>query len=367
MKNTFVKKRTIKYMLGVSSMLLGINVIVSCKKTIDAVPPEPVIINSIADFEMVKDSTDAFKYFFKNLSSKYKKVEWRFGDDTLTNEINPTHIYATTGNYKVSLRTISSTGAVSEKLVVLNIASDSVMKFTTERTGVPNQVKFGIASKSPVASILWTFNDIAPAVTSTELNPVRTYVPGAFNAVTAQITTTSGSVASLTTNNATTEGILQEITQSRADYTTSAENTLNTNENSPKLLDGNIDTKYTMGGKAGRLFDYPLIITLNYNTPQMVKSYCVGNSNDLPVRDPKAWRVEGSNDGVIWEILDTRTMTKNFYDQMTALGATTDAQRFKQLFFYSIAAPKAYTKYRWVITANFGDSAMQVNEFRLYK
>ncbi|MES2426329.1 MAG: PKD domain-containing protein [Bacteroidota bacterium] len=368
MKSSFIKTIAVKHLLKTGALLFCLATVVSCKKTPDAIPPaDPVTVNSISDFEFVQDPADAFKFSFKNLSTKYKRVEWRFGDDTLTTEINPTHIYTATGKFSVILRTISETGSASQKLVDINIKPDSVIRITTAKTGVPNQIKFGITTKSPVASVLWTFNDSKPAVTSTDLNPVRTYVPGAFNTVTVQITTTNGSVATLTTNNATTEGLMQEITAARDNYTTSAENILNTNENSPKLLDGNMETKYTMGGKDGRLFTYPLIITLNYSTPQAVKSYCIGSSNDNPPRDPKTWSVQGSNDGVTWETLDTRAMTKNFYDQMTALGAINDTQRYKQLFFYNIATPKAFTKYRWVINSNFGDAAMQVNEFKLYK
>lgn len=367
MKDLLTKTSAVKHLLKAGALLCCLATVVSCKKTADVVVVDPVTINSISDFEFVQDPTDVFKYTFKNLSSKYKKVEWRFGDDTLTTEINPTHIYSATGKFSVILRTFSETGGTSQKLIDINIKPDSVMKITTEKTGVPNQIRFGLTTKAPVASVLWTFNDTKPAVTSTDLHPVRTYVPGAFNTVTVQITTTMGSVATLTTNNATTEGLMQEITQARESYTTSADNVLNTAENSPKLLDGNIDTKYTMGGKDGRLFTYPLIITLNYATAQAVKSYCIGSSNDNPPRDPKTWSVQGSNDGVTWETLDTRAMTKNFYDQMTALGATNDTQRYKQLFFYNIANPKAFTKYRWVINSNFGDAAMQVNEFKLYK
>jgi PKD repeat protein len=364
MKTSFSKIVSIKQLAIAAAMLLGL---AACKKPLEDIITEPVVVFPISNFELVPDPTDPFKFTFKSLSSQFKKIEWRFGDDSVSTEVSPTHIFATTGKYQVDLKTTSSTGNTSRMFYDINIIPDSVTKITVEKTGVLNQVKLGLISKAQIKSVLWTFSDVTPEVTSTSLTPLRIYVPGAFNLVTAKITTVNGSIFSVSRNNVTTEGLLQDITLSRDSYTTSAENFYAAGENSTMLMDGNILTKYTMGGRDGRLFTYPLIITINYAEAQLVKTYCIGSSNDNPPRDPKTWTVQGSNDGVNWEILDTRAMTKNFYDQMTALGATNDTQRYKQLFFYGIATPKAFTKYRWVINSNFGDAAMQVNEFKLYK
>jgi PKD repeat protein len=368
MKTSFNKNITVKQLMKPAALLLCLAAVVACKKPeLEGVITDPVIVNPISDFEVVKDPADPFKFSFKSLSSKYQKMEWRFGDDSLSNEVNPVHIYATSGKYQVDLKTISSTGNTSRRFYDINIVPDSVMQITLVKTGVLNQVKFGLTTKAVIKTILWTFGDVTPATTSTSLNPLRTYVPGSFNNVTATITTANGSTVSVNRSNATTEGMLQDITLGRDSYTVSAENFYAAGENSTMLMDGNILTKYTMGGRDGRLFTYPLIVTINFADAQLVKSYCIGSSNDNPPRDPKTWTVQGSNDGVNWEILDTRAMTKNFYDQMTALGATNDTQKYKQLFFYGIASPKLFTKYRWVINSNFGDAALQVNEFKLYK
>lgn len=363
MRTLLTKQRFVKSI----ALLCCMAVAISCKKTgIEAIP-DAAVINPITDFEIIKDPNDAFKFSFKNLSSKHKKLEWRFGDDSLTTETNPTHLYPTTGKYLMNLTSYSETGHKSRKQVDISILTDSVVKITTQKTSVANQVKFGLIVKAPVASVLWTFKDVTPAVTSTALDPVRTYAPGTFNTFTLKITTTGGSVINITSNNATTEGVLQDIVQLREGYEVSAENYYGANENSAKLLDNNLETKWTMGGRDGRLFTFPLLATLNFESKQTIKLYAIGNSNDNPNRDPKTWSLQGSNDGVTWEILDTRAMTKNFYDQMTALGATTDAQRYKQLFYYAIASPKAFFKYRLAIASNFGDAAMQLNELRLYR
>ena len=358
---------SVKNLLKTLTFLFCLAAFISCEKSINEVVPDPAIINPLTDFEMIKDPNNAFKYTFRNLSSKYKRVEWRFGDDTLNTNIDVTHTYATTGQYNVELRTYSETGNTSRKLMKVDIFPDSVFEITQKKTNVPDQIELGLKVKGTIKSVLWTFNDVIPATTSTALNPLRTYVPGKFNTLSAKVTTVDGSVATVTRTNATSSGFVRDITQEREDYTVSAENTALVTENSVRILDNNVESKFVIGGKDGRLFTYPYIVTINYKTPQVVKIYAVGNSNDLPARDPKAWNVQGSNDGVNWEVLDTRLMAKNFYTQMTDLGATTDVQRYKQLFNYAIANPKSFTKYRWVITANWGEAAMQINDFRLYK
>ncbi|RZK83021.1 MAG: hypothetical protein EOO92_00605 [Pedobacter sp.] len=340
---------------------------ISCKETNEEFLPDPEIVNPLTDFEMTKDPENAFKYSFKNLSSKFKRVEWRFGDDTLSTAVDPVHIYKGTGNYSVELRTYSETGNVSRKLAVVNINPDSVMQITAERTGVLNQVKLGVKVKAPIEAVAWTFNDVTPATTSNLLNPLKTYEPSTLNTVSARVTTKDGSVVTLRKTNATSNGFVTEITKERLSYTVSAENNYNAAEASQNIVDGNTETKFVIGGRVERAFNYPFIVTLNYSTPQEVKMYAVGNSNDLPNRDPKAWIIQGSNDGTNWETVDSRLMTKTFYAQMTDKGATTDIQRYKQLFYYGIENPKAFKSFRISISANWGEATMQINEWRLYK
>ncbi|RZK71431.1 MAG: PKD domain-containing protein, partial [Pedobacter sp.] len=93
-------------------LLFGLTLAVSCSKSDIAVEEDPAITNATANFEVVQGD-DPFTFEFKNLSSKYKKLEWRFGDDTLSVAENPSHVYLTAGTFTVDLRAISETGAVS--------------------------------------------------------------------------------------------------------------------------------------------------------------------------------------------------------------------------------------------------------------
>ena len=338
----------------------------SCKEEVEEFQPDPAIINPLTTFEYTKDPVDGFKFHFKNTSKDYKRVEWRFGDDSLRTTDEVTHVYAGTGKYNVELRTFSETGTVSRSVTEIEIKPDSILQIFQEKSGVLHQVKYSIKLKGEVKSVQWSFSNPKPAGTSDLLTPLVTYVPGTLNTVTAKVTTKEGSVVTLTKPNATTEGFVKNITLEREKYEVSAENNYLETENSVRILDNNIDSKFVIGGRVERAFTYPYMVTLTYPKPQTVKLYVVGSSNDLQARDPKSWRVEGSNDGLSWEVLDTRTMAKNFYDQMGDLGGVTAAERYKQLFYYPIATPKAFTKYRWAITANWGDAAMQINDFRLF-
>ena len=357
--NTHLKK--------IPALLFLLLCFAACKQSTDEITPDPVISNPITGFEYTGDPENAFKFSFKNSSSKHIRQEWRFGDDTLRTETDPTHIYKSPGTYTVELRTYSETGNVSRTQAKIVINADSAAQILSSPTGIANQVKYSVRMKATVASVLWTFHDQTPVVTSTELEPLKTYTPAKFNKVTAKITSTDGSVVTLVKENATIHGLIKNITKEREGHTMSAENTYNVLENSNALLDGDINTKFVMGGRDGRWFNYPLAAVLTYKKARVVKLYAIGSADNLQTRDPKSWELHGSNDGVNWEHLDAKLMTKNFFDQMTDRGATTDAQRYRQLFYYSTSNIKAFTKYRFSITANWGDPALQINEMQLFE
>lgn len=349
------------------ALFLGLLSLASCEQTEKEIQPDLPIINPLTNFEYVQDPDNAFKFTFKNKSDKFVRQEWRFGDDTLRTEKDPVHIYKAPGNYLVDLKSFSETGHMSRTQLRLNIHPDSVARIIGSRVGLQNEVKFKILLKASIASVLWTFDDLKPVGTSTEMEPVKPYQPGTLNKVTAKVTTTDGSIVTVTQSNATIHGIVKDITKEREGYTITAENNYSTGENSTKLLDGDINSKFVMGGRDERKFTYPLATSITYKKARVAKMYAVGSAENLQNRDPKSWELHGSNDGLTWELLDTRGMPKNFYDMMRDKGATTDAQLYKQLFYFSLANTKSFTKYRFSITSNWGEAALQINEFRLFE
>jgi len=347
------------------AVLFCLAAVFSCSKKTNDIIVDPAIINPLSDYTITPDPTDAFTFKYTNLSKFYTKLEWRFGDDTLKTDENPTHVFLATGKFTTDLKTFSSTGNVSHKYIDINIAPDDILQISTAKTGVQYQLQFTATVKANIASILWTWNDVSPTGTttitrSTDISPLKTFGIGTFNSFTCTVTTDKGSVVSIT-RNVTTEGLATDITQSRIDYKYTLDNTGNTNENAPKLVDGNPNTKFGYYSA----FPQPLIITFQFPAPVVVKLYAIENGNDSgSSRDPKEWSIEASNDGSTWTEIDHQLLAKGFYDQLVALGQSATA--YKRFFYYPIANPAPYTYYRWRIISLF-QSAFQIEEFRLYR
>jgi len=81
-------------------------------------------------------------------------------------------------------------------------------------------------------------------------------------------------------------------------------NPSNAGEKFPSLFDNSVNTKwYADTGFKG----FPCFIAWKYNAPFSVSSYTLTSANDMPVRDPKAWNFYGSNDGVEYTLIDSRS------------------------------------------------------------
>jgi PKD repeat protein len=327
-------------------------ILVSCEKDqvlVEEIPASEKL--PLVDYSIIPGD-DPFTFDFENKSSGYEKVEWRFGDDTLTTVVSPSHVFLAPGLYQVDLQAFNSELGVSRKLVDINIIADSVVKIVATKTGIANEVKFSINSKAKIASAKWTFNDVSPSAVSESLTPTKTYAPGSFNNFTVVVTTDKGSVIELD-KNATTEGVVENITQRALSFVGSTDNS-NTNENAAKLIDNNLDTKIFLGGPA-----LPLAFKFEYAAAQIVKVYGIGSANDSDSRDPKTWTFEGSTDGENWTILDSRNLTSSFYTMANS--------QWKQMFYFAILEPKPFKFYRWNISSFINDSNFQASEIRLYK
>ncbi|GAB3020366.1 hypothetical protein GCM10027051_26990 [Niabella terrae] len=119
----------------------------------------------------------------------------------------------------------------------------------------------------------------------------------------------------------------------------------NQNENSPKLVDGSIDTKYLCQ------YSNDIWVQLEFPEPKFIDAYDMSSANDANTRDAKDWQLVGSNDGSTWVVLDDRK------DEFFADRKIT--RRF------NIASPGEYKFYRMLITANNGSSLYQQAEWRL--
>jgi PKD repeat protein len=161
----------------------------------------------VVDYEIVQQ-TDPFTFEFKNKSSNYKTLEWRFGDDSLSREVSPTHMFLRDGRYEVVLTAISETGASARKLIVVNIEAEKVAKIVALPNGTPNTVKFTITSAAQIAAASWDFGD---TTVSTQLQPDKLYKPERLYTAKVTVTTDKGAEATIT-KLVSSNGTLQEVT-----------------------------------------------------------------------------------------------------------------------------------------------------------
>ena len=124
-----------------------------------------------------------------------------------------------------------------------------------------------------------------------------------------------------------------------------------TDEPAANLIDGKTSTKYCADKGSG---DGP-VAWIVYQLPaaKAVTAYSITSANDEPGRDPKNWKLQGSNDGNTWTDLDTQSDQKfsNRYETKK----------------YMVYGGASYKYYRLYITAtsDTGNSMIQLSEWTL--
>lgn len=118
---------------------------------------------------------------------------WDFGDGSTSAARNPSHIYATTGNYTVSLTVTSDCGQDTEtKTNFVAVQAGSLAQFTaTPRSGCyPHSVQFTDQSTGTgLTTWFWEFGD---GITSVQRNPSHTYTLGGTYTVRLTVTGACG-------------------------------------------------------------------------------------------------------------------------------------------------------------------------------
>ncbi|WP_281085505.1 DUF2341 domain-containing protein [Methanosarcina acetivorans] len=159
-------------------------------------PPSALGLGPIANFTVNMTNGNApFTVHFTD-SSKNSPATWiwDFGDNTTSTEQNPVHTYVVAGNYTVNLTVTNSYGSdTGVKTDYISVGSGvPVANFTTNKTGgnAPLTVKFTDTSTINPATWIWDFGD---NTTSTEQNPVHTYVVAGNYTVNLTATNSYGS------------------------------------------------------------------------------------------------------------------------------------------------------------------------------
>lgn len=116
------------------------------------------------------------------------------------------------------------------------------------------------------------------------------------------------------------------------------------NEGSLKMIDNNLASKFFVAG-----YDTGFWAQLTYPSAVVLKGYALTSGNDAPDRDPKSWKLMGSNNGSTFTQLDVRT-NESFPSR-------------NQTKSYSFTNTTAYKYYRLYVTANNGSVDFQLSEW----
>jgi gliding motility-associated-like protein len=127
--------------------------------------------------------------------------KWDFGDGETSVDANPSHTYATPGDYPVKLTVANSTGCESSSQQIVNIAPKVVVNFDVTVSLCPNSpVTFTDKSTSadPIIQWHWSFDDGTPALILTSGAPfTHTFATTGDHKVSLEVTTSKSCVSDI--------------------------------------------------------------------------------------------------------------------------------------------------------------------------
>ena len=117
------------------------------------------------------------------------------------------------------------------------------------------------------------------------------------------------------------------------------------------LFDGSTDSKYLSNANVPSV-DNPIWVKFALTQSITINRYQIASANDSPERDPESWKLYGSVDGKVYELIDEQN-------------GIVFNERFERKTF-EIVNPKKYQYFRLDIIKNQGDNGMtQFSEFAL--
>ncbi|WP_440962304.1 GH92 family glycosyl hydrolase [Paenibacillus nitricinens] len=138
-------------------------------------------------------------------------------------------------------------------------------------------------------------------------------------------------------------GIQGDITKNIVDVQVNGENP--PNETKDKLIDGTETTKWLTRTSTGW-------IKFKLQAADTITKYALTSANDANGRDPKDWKLYGSNDDATWTLLDTRT-------------DVSFPNRYQRQIYDIPNQITPYLYYKFDITKNNGESLLQLAEIAL--
>lgn len=148
------------------------------KKTIEVLKPDPTLKAAFSVPNGVLHHKKAIT--FTNNSTGASSYFWEFGDGKTSAEKSPKHIFAESGDYKVTLTALDTEGNKSEAAKVIKIKKNPdelIPNFSWVGQYYQETISFKNSSKGAL-KYSWNFGD---GKTSTAVSPIYTYVkPGTY-------------------------------------------------------------------------------------------------------------------------------------------------------------------------------------------
>ncbi|SHL12754.1 gliding motility-associated C-terminal domain-containing protein [Chitinophaga jiangningensis] len=125
---------------------------------------------------------------------------WDFGDGTTATAISPTHVYGATGTFNVKVVHTEPSGCKDSAFRTVNVTPAPVANFIYSiiSQNVNNTFQFTDASIVDAGESVSWFWDFGDGSTSTEINPVHTYMQSGNYTVTLTVTGNNGCVSTKT-------------------------------------------------------------------------------------------------------------------------------------------------------------------------
>lgn len=306
-----------------------------------AITTQPVSVTvtqgNAATFSVVASGTTPSYQWLKNgvaISGATSNYYW-VGATALTDA----------GNYSVVVS--NSAGSVTSSVVTLTVNAQVVTPtITTQPVSVTvtegNAATFSVVASGSSMGYQWLKDGVSIAGATGSSYTIATTLLSDAGTYSVYVANTAGYVLSanaiLTVN--TSLGFT-ELTPSSY----SARSANSTAESVAMLFDGNVTTKWLDNSAS-------TWVLVSFASPTVLDAYSLTSANDAPERDPASWTLSGSNDGVTWNVIETRVRQS---------WATRQLARD----FVLTTTSAAYTQYRFDFTATSG-SATQLAELELY-
>jgi gliding motility-associated-like protein len=185
---------------GLTDNISSSECVVSSNQLTLAVNPVPVATFSVSNTECLGNAT-----VFTDKSTSTLAISnwlWNFGDGSTSTLQNPTHTYASSGMYPVTLTVTNSGGcsAISAPQTV-QVNAQAVAAFTSSSPDCTGQsVTFTDASTSADGSIakwIWNYGDGEIDTLLNNATHMHTYTTSGSNLVTLQVSSASGCVSNI--------------------------------------------------------------------------------------------------------------------------------------------------------------------------